>query len=138
MQGGPQALSSWSQSLRSSQPTRRHLWPHRADVRPDPIALDFVYVRTYTGNVDVEWDHTKARTNFTKHGVDFADAAVALEDEWALTMPDMASDDEERSVSLCMGPAGEVLVVVYTWRGDRVRIISARKATPRERAQYAG
>lgn len=88
--------------------------------------------------MDVEWDPKKGRTNLTKHGVDFADAAVALEDERALTMPDTASDDEERFVSLCMGPVGDVLVVAYAWRDDRLRIISARKARARERAQYAG
>ncbi len=103
-----------------------------------PAALDSVHARTYIRMVDVEWDPTKARTNLTKHGVDFADAAVALEDERALTMPDIASDDEERSVSLRMGPVGELLVVAYTWRGDRLRNISARKAKARERAQYAG
>ena len=97
-----------------------------------------MHARTYIRIVDVEWDPTKARTNLSKHGVDFADAALALEDERALTMPDTPSDDEERFVSLCMGPVGELLVVVYTWRGDRVRIISARKAKARERAQYAG
>ncbi len=52
-----------------------------------------------------------------------------------LTMPD-DHPDEERFVGVGMGSMGRVLVVVYTTREDRVRIISARKATRQERAQY--
>ena len=86
--------------------------------------------------VDLEWDPAKARSNQHKHGVDFADAAVALEDEHALTMLDPASDEEDRFVSLCRDPVGRVLVVVFTWRGNAIRIISARKAAGRETRQY--
>ena len=78
----------------------------------------------------------KARSNVQKHAVDFASAAVALQADGALTIRDEASDDEERFVSLCMDPEGRLLIVAYTWRDERVRIISARTATPRERAQY--
>ena len=83
-----------------------------------------------------EWDPFKAEANLEKHGVDFADAAIALEDDMALTIADPASDDEERFVSLCSDPFGTLLAVVYTWRGERIRIISARKATGRERQRY--
>ena len=86
--------------------------------------------------VSIEWDPSKAAINLEKHGIDFADAAVALEDELALTIEDPGHDDERRFVSLCMDPQACVLVVVYTWRGDTVRIISARRATSRERRQY--
>jgi len=88
--------------------------------------------------VDFEWDPGKAKLNLHKHGVDFADAAVALEDELALTIPDPVSVEEERFISLCRDPAGIVLAVVYTWRGSNIRIISARGATRREVRQYEG
>ena len=86
--------------------------------------------------VELEWDPAKARSNQEKHGVEFADAAVALEDELALTILDPASDEEDRFVSLCRDPHGVVLAVVFTWRGDVIRLISARRATSRERKQY--
>jgi hypothetical protein len=81
------------------------------------------------------WDPEKAAANLRKHGVDFADAATALSDEAALTIPDDAGG-EERFVTLGMDALGRVLVVVYTWRGDDVRLISARRATARERRRY--
>jgi len=83
-----------------------------------------------------EWDPAKAEANARKHGIDFADAAIALEDEGALTLEDTSSRFEERFVSLCADPLGRVLVVVFAWRGDDIRLISARKATGRERRQY--
>jgi uncharacterized DUF497 family protein len=67
--------------------------------------------------------------------VDFADAVTVLYDHLAVTIPDRQSD-EERFVTVGMDALGRILVVVYTWRGDCVRLISARKATPRERQQY--
>ncbi|HLN03988.1 MAG TPA: BrnT family toxin [Bryobacteraceae bacterium] len=86
--------------------------------------------------MESEWDPAKARANFTKHGVRFADAVTALEDDSALTMSDLSSVDEERWVTMGLDASGRLLVVVYTWRGERVRLISAREATPRERSQY--
>ena len=83
-----------------------------------------------------EWDPAKARANFDKHGVRFADAATVLEDDLALTMHDPFSDDEERWITLGRDAAGRLLVVVYTYRADRVRLISARHATAREEKQY--
>jgi uncharacterized DUF497 family protein len=65
-----------------------------------------------------------------------AAAALALEDEQALTRPDTASTDEERYVTLCMDPMGRLLVVAFTFRGESVRLISAREATKREQRQY--
>lgn len=85
---------------------------------------------------DYEWDRTKASSNLQKHGVDFAEAALALTDPMALTMPDPDSYAEERFLTLGADPQGKLLVVAYAWRGDTARIISARKATPRERRQY--
>lgn len=83
-----------------------------------------------------EWDRAKARANFVRHGVDFAEAVAVLEDDFALTMRDAFSEDEERWITLGENEAGRLLVVVYAWRGDNVRLISARPATPRERNQY--
>ena len=83
----------------------------------------------------VQWDDDKASANLRKHGVDFADAATVLEDEAALTMPDDHAS-EERSVTVGMDALGRVLVVVYTWRDDEPRLISARKADRTERRQY--
>jgi hypothetical protein len=69
--------------------------------------------------------------------VDFADAETALCDEMALTMRD-DDPDEERFVALGMDALGRLLVVVYEWREDDVRLISARKANRSERRQYEG
>lgn len=86
---------------------------------------------------DVEWEPRKAAANVKKHGVDFADAATVLYDERAITIRD-DDEDEERYVTTGMDALGRVLVVVYTWRGDRPRLISARPATAHERRQYEG
>lgn len=83
-----------------------------------------------------EWDPAKARANFAKHGVRFADAVTVLEDDLALTMRDPSSEDEERWITLGKNSLGRVIVVVYTWRRDNVRLISARLATAREKNQY--
>ena len=85
--------------------------------------------------MDYEWDETKAQTNRRDHGIDFADAATVFEDDVALTASDDASH-EERFVTLGLDAVGRLLVVVYTWRGDLIRIISARKATRPERRYY--
>jgi uncharacterized DUF497 family protein len=84
-----------------------------------------------------EWDPAKARTNFRKHGIRFADAVTALEDEKAISVRD-EREDEERWVSIGMDSLARVLVMVYTWRDDQIRMISARLATPRESRQYEG
>jgi uncharacterized DUF497 family protein len=85
--------------------------------------------------VRIEWDVHKAASNKRKHGVDFADAATVLYDEYALTIPD-EHPDEQRFITLGADALGRILVVVYTWRSESVRLISARKARPRERRQY--
>ena len=85
--------------------------------------------------MDLEWDARKAAANLRKHGVDFADAATVLDDEHAVTVTD-DHIQEERSVTIGMDALGRLLVVVYTWRGDRIRLISARYTTSRERRQY--
>jgi uncharacterized protein len=77
--------------------------------------------------VECEWNVDKARANIRKHGVDFADAATVLHDDQAITIADEDADDEERFVSIGADALGRVLVVVYVWREDRPRLISARK-----------
>ena len=86
--------------------------------------------------VSYEWDAAKARVNYAKHGVHFADATTVLEDDLALTMRDPYCEDEERWVTLGKDMLGRVLVVVYAWRGDSIRMISARRASAREKKSY--
>ena len=87
--------------------------------------------------MDVEWDINKAASNKKKHGIEFEDAATVLYDPMALTIGD-ANTDETRFITLGTASSNKILVVVYTWRGSRARLISARKATTQERRQYEG
>jgi uncharacterized DUF497 family protein len=78
----------------------------------------------------------KASENLRKHGVDFADAAIALEDENALTIEDR-DHDEQRFKTLGMGPYAKMLFVIHAERDqDCIRLISARKADRQEVKQY--
>lgn len=84
----------------------------------------------------VVWDPVKASANLKKHGVDFADAAVALEDENALTISN-TDHGEYRFKTLAMSPTVEVLLIVHAEQDeDTIRIISARKADKSEERQY--
>jgi uncharacterized DUF497 family protein len=87
--------------------------------------------------MEYEWDPRKAETNVQKHRVDFADAVSVFSDEGALTIPD-DYPDEERVVTIGVNALGRLLVVVYTWRNDTIRILSARPPTRSERKQYEG
>jgi uncharacterized DUF497 family protein len=82
-----------------------------------------------------EWDPGKSHLNLRKHGVAFADTFAVFEDPRALTTEDFDLG-EERFVTAGMDCFGRILVVVYTWRGENIRIISARKATPSEVREY--
>ena len=86
--------------------------------------------------MEFEWDERKAAANLKKHGVDFADAALVLYDDLALTTRDPGDYGEERLATVGLDPLGRILVVVYTWREQRARIISACPATPAERKRY--
>jgi hypothetical protein len=86
--------------------------------------------------VEVEWDQRKADSNLKKHGIDFADAATVLFDDLAVTILDDSVDEEERYATLGRDALGRCLVVVYTWREEVVRLISARAATESERRRY--
>lgn len=92
---------------------------------------------TYNNYVEFEWDIKKALSNLKKHGIDFADAVSVLEDERAVTIPDEYYG-EERFVTIGMDVLGRILVIVYAWRRDWIRLISARKATVKEINQYKG
>lgn len=85
--------------------------------------------------MDFEWDGPKAKANLRKHGVDFADAATLFRDEHAITIAD-DEPDEERYVTIGKDAIDRTLVVVYTVRGECIRLISARHANARERAEY--
>lgn len=85
----------------------------------------------------IDWDPKKATENLRKHGVDFADAATVLFDDHAATILDR-HDDEDRHITLGADARGRLLVVVFTLRGESIRLISARKATRRERKAYEG
>lgn len=85
---------------------------------------------------DIEFDPIKAASNRRKHGVAFGDAEQALRDPRAVTIEDPDAIDERRFITMGMDSLGRVLVVVHTPRGDRIRIISARKASKGESEQY--
>jgi uncharacterized DUF497 family protein len=82
-----------------------------------------------------EWDKAKGELNARKHGIRFADIFAVFEDPNALTVDD-DEQTEERLVTIGMDCFGRVLVVVYTWREDNIRIISARRANRHEVGQY--
>ena len=74
------------------------------------------------------WDPVKAQANFRKHGVRFSDAEGVLLDPNAITVAD-ATEDEPRFISMGLDVVGRIVVAVYTYRGEDVRLISARLAT---------
>jgi hypothetical protein len=86
--------------------------------------------------MEYEWDSSKATSNLRKHKVSFADATSALEDELALTIDD-DYPNEKRYATIGTDALGRVLVVIWTPRGENIRLISARPVTPAERRQYA-
>jgi uncharacterized DUF497 family protein len=84
-----------------------------------------------------EWNLRKAESNYQKHGVRFSEVEPVFEDDYAITITDDESDpDEQRFVSMGIGVKGRVLIVVYSFHGENVRIISARLAEAHERSQY--
>ena len=85
----------------------------------------------------IVWDPEKARANYLKHGIRFSDAEGTLFDPNALSREDRAARGECRYVSVGMDYVGRIVVVVYAYRGADMRIISARRATRKERNDYA-
>ena len=94
-----------------------------------------MYKCTQLPYVSYQWDPNKAFANLRKHGIDFADAIEVLSDDSAITIEDTRFE-EERFVTIGMDGFSQILVVVYTWRGNSIRLISARKADRSERQQY--
>ena len=89
-------------------------------------------------HISIEWDPAKAAANFRKHGVSFDEAATVLLDPQALAREDAASESEPRWVLIGMSDKARLLTVVYTLRQqDRIRLISARRATRKEASYYA-
>ena len=87
--------------------------------------------------MDFEWDPNKAASNLRKHKVSFNEAATVFGDFLSATFPDPDhSIDEDRYITIGVSKQGRVLVVAHADRGNRVRIISARKATGREEKYY--
>lgn len=94
-----------------------------------------MYKCAYNYQMNYQWDINKAASNLRKHSVDFADAVLVFADELAITTEDKRST-EERFIIIGLDVLGRVLVVVYTWRESKIRLISARKAIRTERQQY--
>lgn len=87
--------------------------------------------------LEFEWDEDKANTNFRKHGVRFEEAKTVFNDPNALTIEDsLHSTEEDRYIDLGFSSQGRLLFVCYTERENKIRIISARKATSMEANAY--
>jgi uncharacterized DUF497 family protein len=87
--------------------------------------------------VRYQWDPDKAKENIRKHKIDFADVVGVFEDEMAITIEDPDAAGEQRFVTLGMDKLMRIVVVVFTYRGDEIRLISARKANKGEEKEYA-
>ena len=87
--------------------------------------------------MEFEWDNNKAITNLQKHGVSFSEAATVFGDPLSITFPDPDhSINESRFITIGLSTSGKIIILVHTDRGDRLRIISARKATRKEQRFY--
>ena len=83
-----------------------------------------------------EWDAAKARKNIQKHRVSFEEATSIFGDPAAVTIESPFLGGEYRFVTIGYSSTGRLLVVAHTDRNDRIRMISVRKATKKERQQY--
>jgi uncharacterized DUF497 family protein len=86
--------------------------------------------------MNTAWDPKKAEINFQKHKIRCSDAEGVFFDPYALTIEEQSSWGEKRFVTVGADTFGRIVVVVYTYRGETIRLISARKATSGERQQY--
>jgi uncharacterized DUF497 family protein len=85
-----------------------------------------------------EWDPIKAAGNHGKHGITFTEGATVFGDVLAVTFPDNEhSIGEHRFLTIGMSNTGNILIVSHADRGEKTRLISVRKATPKERRFYA-
>ena len=83
-----------------------------------------MYECAYNLLMDYQWDDNKAKANLKKHKVDFADAVTVFGGNLAVTVED-DNLDEDRFVTIGVDALGRTLVVIYTWRGESIRLISA-------------
>ena len=88
-------------------------------------------------NYLVEWDDEKAKLNKKKHGISFETAARVFLDKNLVDDYDELHSDEEERIKV-IGRVGKILVVIYTERGEKYRLISARQATKKEEDVYYG
>lgn len=95
--------------------------------------MDIIY---RVQGVEFEWDEDKAHSNLDKHGVAFEEAAEVFFDPFYQTGDASVDDDEDRDFIIGYSLAQRLLLAVYTERGERTRIISARLATRAERKVY--
>ena len=87
--------------------------------------------------MEFEWDKNKAASNLSKHGVSFDEARTAFDDTLYIDFYDPDhSDDEHRYIIIGQSMQNSLLVISYTERGNVIRLISARKATRKERETY--
>ena len=86
--------------------------------------------------MEIKWDPQKAEANFRKHKIRFSDAESVLFDPMTLTVEDQIIDQEQRFLSVGSDAFGRILIIVYKYHGETIRLISARKATPKERKYY--
>lgn len=86
--------------------------------------------------MEFEWSRVKARSNLRKHRVSFEEARSVFADPLAVTIDDPAEHAEERFITMGTSMHDRLIVVVHCEIGDRIRIISARRVTRRERNQY--
>ena len=84
----------------------------------------------------VTWDPNKAEINFKKHKIRFSDAEMVLYDPLAMTLEEHVVATEQRFVTIGYDAVGRIIAVVYSYRADTIRLVSARKATSKERKQY--
>jgi uncharacterized DUF497 family protein len=90
----------------------------------------------YSIDVEFEWDPAKALANLRKHGVPFFKACQVFKDAGRLEQPDFSGDHDEERWDVLGRVEDTVLFVVFTVRGERVRLISARRATRNEQRHY--
>lgn len=87
--------------------------------------------------ISFEWDDKKAKSNLQKHGVSFEEASTVFGDEFSLTIDDpLHSQDENRLILIGKSMINNTLVVVHLEKTESIRIISARKATKKEKSFY--
>lgn len=87
--------------------------------------------------IEFEWDPAKARTNLRKHRIAFSEAVTVFADRLSITVYDPDhSQEEDRYLTVGASTGGRLLIIAHTDRGGRIRIISARELTRKERDAY--